>query len=99
MALSCSSKNTTRLHSLTIAGSTSVQPFAEKLAEIYMEINPKLVINVQGGGSTAGIKACREKAAQIGTSSRELHADERDLTKDRYRQRRNRHHCSSPKSG
>jgi phosphate transport system substrate-binding protein len=81
MALSCSSKSTTRAHSLTIAGSTSVQPFAEKLAEIYMEINPKVIINVQGGGSTAGIKACREKAAQIGTSSRELHPDEGDLCK------------------
>jgi phosphate transport system substrate-binding protein len=80
-ALGCSSKNSSRSHSLTIAGSTSVQPFAEKLAEIYMDMNPKLVVNVQGGGSTAGIKACREKAAQIGTSSRELHPDESDLTK------------------
>jgi phosphate transport system substrate-binding protein len=81
LALGCSSKGTSRSHALTIAGSTSVQPFAEKLAEIYMDMNPKLVINVQGGGSTAGIKACREKAAQIGTSSRELHPDESDLTK------------------
>jgi len=81
IALGCSSKSGTQSHSLTIAGSTSVQPFAEKLAEIYMAINPKLIINVQGGGSTAGIKACREKAAQIGTSSRELHPDEGDLTK------------------
>jgi phosphate transport system substrate-binding protein len=81
MTLGCSSKSTSRSHSLTIAGSTSVQPFAEKLAEIYMEINPKLVINVQGGGSTAGIKACRQRAAQIGTSSRDLHAEENDLTK------------------
>jgi phosphate transport system substrate-binding protein len=81
LALSCSSQKSSRSHTLTIAGSTSVQPFAEKLAEIYMEINPKVAVNVQGGGSTAGIKACREKAAQIGTSSRELHADENDLTK------------------
>jgi phosphate transport system substrate-binding protein len=81
LALSCCSRSSTRSHTLTIAGSTSVQPFAEKLAEIYMEINPKININVQGGGSTAGIKACNEKAAQIGTSSRELHADEINLTK------------------
>jgi phosphate transport system substrate-binding protein len=80
-ALNCSSRSSARTHLLTIAGSTSVQPFAEKLAEIYMDMNPKLVINVQGGGSTAGIKACREKAAQIGTSSRELHKDEGDLTR------------------
>jgi phosphate transport system substrate-binding protein len=80
-ALGCSSKTSAKTHLLTIAGSTSVQPFAEKLAEIYMDIHSKLVINVQGGGSTAGIKACREKAADIGTSSRELHEDENDLTK------------------
>jgi phosphate transport system substrate-binding protein len=80
-AQGCSSKNTSRSHSLTIAGSTSVQPFAEKIAEIFMEINRKVVLNVQGGGSTAGIKACREKAAQIGTSSRELRPEEHDLTK------------------
>jgi phosphate transport system substrate-binding protein len=81
VTLGCSSKNTSRSHSLTIAGSTSVQPFAEKIAEIYMDINPKIVINVQGGGSSAGIKACREKAAQIGTSSRELRPEECDLNK------------------
>jgi phosphate transport system substrate-binding protein len=79
--LGCSSKSNLHSQVLTIAGSTSVQPFAEKLAEIYMDIDPKFIINVQGGGSTAGIKACREKAAQIGTSSRELHQDEEDLTK------------------
>lgn len=81
MPLGCSSKSSSRSHSLTIAGSTSVQPFAEKIAEIYMDMNPKVVLNVQGGGSTAGIKACREKAAQIGTSSRELRPEEGDLTK------------------
>ena len=35
----CFPQNSSQVHSLTIAGSTSVQPFAEKLAEIYMEIN------------------------------------------------------------
>lgn len=81
ITLGCFTKSSSRSHFITVAGSTSVQPFAEKLAEIYMEINPKVAINVQGGGSTAGVKACREKAAQIGTSSRELHPNESDLTK------------------
>ncbi|MEW6185836.1 MAG: phosphate ABC transporter substrate-binding protein [Thermodesulfobacteriota bacterium] len=80
-AFGCGSKGSIHSQVLTIAGSTSVQPFAEKLAEIYMDIDPKFIINVQGGGSTAGIKACREKAAQIGTSSRALHKDEEDLSK------------------
>jgi len=59
-------------HSLTIAGSTSVQPFAEKLAEVYMHEHPEIQINVQGGGSSAGILAVQQGAADIGASSREL---------------------------
>jgi phosphate transport system substrate-binding protein len=73
------SRGPARSHSFTVAGSTSVQPFAEKLAEIYMEVHPDLIINVQGGGSTAGITSCRSGAAQIGTCSRELRDEEKDL--------------------
>lgn len=64
---------------LTVAGSTSVQPFAEKLAEDYMKEHPTLAINVQGGGSTAGVRAAQTGAAQIGMSSRHLKEDEEDL--------------------
>jgi len=64
---------------LTVAGSTSVQPFAEKLAEIYMRYHPELLINVQGGGSSAGIMAVQQRAAAIGASSRELYPGEKHL--------------------
>jgi phosphate transport system substrate-binding protein len=64
---------------LTIAGSTSVQPFAEKLAEVYMQHHPGLLINVQGGGSSAGIMAVQQRAADIGASSRELSGPEKNL--------------------
>jgi phosphate transport system substrate-binding protein len=64
---------------ITIAGSTSVQPFAEKLAEVYMEHHQGVIINVQGGGSTAGIRSVRGGAADIGSCSRELIQDEKDL--------------------
>lgn len=64
---------------ITIAGSTSVQPFAEKLAEIYMEHHRGVTINVQGGGSTAGVMSVRGGAADIGSSSRELRKEEKDL--------------------
>ncbi len=64
---------------LTIAGSTSVQPFAEKLAETYMAGHPGLAINVQGGGSTAGVRAAETGAAQIGMSSRHLKDNEKAL--------------------
>jgi phosphate transport system substrate-binding protein len=66
-------------HTLTIAGSTSVQPFAEKLAEVYMQQHPGLLINVQGGGSSAGIMAVQQRAANIGASSRELNQSEKNL--------------------
>ena len=64
---------------LTLAGSTSIQPFADKWAEIFMEKRPGLGVDVQGGGSSAGIQACKSGACQIGMSSRELKGDERDL--------------------
>jgi len=59
--------------SITLAGSTSVQPFAEKWAEEYKGGT----VDVQAGGSTAGIKAVKEGTAHIGMSSRELHEDEK----------------------
>lgn len=65
---------------LTLAGSTSIQPFADKWAEVFMEKHPGLGVNVQGGGSSAGIQACKSGACQIGMSSRELKGDEKDLT-------------------
>jgi len=64
---------------LTLAGSTSIQPFADKWAEIFMEKRPGIGVDVQGGGSSAGIQACKSGACQIGMSSRELKGDERDL--------------------
>lgn len=64
---------------ITVAGSTSVEPFAELLAEEYMVHHPQSHIYVQGGGSTAGIEAVRSGAAHIGMSSRHLSPKEKDL--------------------
>jgi len=65
--------------SLTIAGSTSIQPFADRWAEVYMKKHPACGVDVQGGGSSAGIQAARSGAADIGMSSRELKPEEKDL--------------------
>ncbi len=64
---------------LSVAGSTSVQPFAEALAEEYMVQHPQEKIFIQGGGSSAGIQAVRTEAADVGMSSRNLKKDESDL--------------------
>jgi phosphate transport system substrate-binding protein len=62
-------------NSITVAGSTSVQPFAEILADDYLK-STGFTVNVQGGGSSAGAQAAITGVAQIGTLSRELSPDE-----------------------
>ena len=62
-----------------IAGSTSVQPYAEILAEEYAILYPDKVIDIQGGGSSAGITAAESGTADIGMSSRELSGAEEGL--------------------
>lgn len=64
---------------LMIAGSTSVQPIAEKLSEHFMQKRPDIKIEIQGGGSSAGVQAAMSGAADIGMSSRELAASESHL--------------------
>ncbi|MEW6457673.1 MAG: phosphate ABC transporter substrate-binding protein [Bacillota bacterium] len=62
--------------SITIAGSTSVQPVSEELAKAFMTKHPKVTVSVQGGGSSQGIKAAIDGIADIGASSRKLKDDE-----------------------
>ncbi|MEW6086826.1 MAG: phosphate ABC transporter substrate-binding protein [bacterium] len=61
---------------LVIAGSTSVQPFVEGLEEAYSQKHKTVEINVQGGGSSAGIQSALCGTADIGMSSRHLSAEE-----------------------
>lgn len=61
---------------ITIAGSTSVSPVMEKLAEEYQALNDKVTINVTANGSSAGMQAATEGAADIGMASREVKDEE-----------------------
>jgi phosphate transport system substrate-binding protein len=67
---------------IQVAGSTSVQPVAEKLAQAYMEKHPDVKINVQGGGSSVGITSAQQGQADIGMSSKELKDDEKSGLKE-----------------
>jgi len=62
-----------------IAGSTSVQPYVEILAEDYALLHPDMMIDVQGGGSSAGITAVESGTADLGMSSRHLKEAEQHL--------------------
>jgi phosphate transport system substrate-binding protein len=57
---------------LQLAGSTTVQPLAQSLAEAYMEMHPDVEIDVQGGGSSVGVKSAAEGTTPIGMASRAL---------------------------
>lgn len=57
---------------MTIAGSTSVAPLMEVLADKYMALNSGVKIEIQQSGSSAGITSAVEGVCQIGMASREL---------------------------
>jgi len=54
------------------AGSTTVQPLAEKLAEAFSAKYPQVQITVQGGGSSVGVKSAGEGTVDVGAASREV---------------------------
>lgn len=58
--------------SVTLAGSTSVAPVMEKIAEKYMELNEGVTVEIQQSGSGAGITSTIEGVCDIGMSSRDL---------------------------
>lgn len=62
-----------------VIGSTSILPFAEMLAEEYNAKNPEMYVEVQGGGSTAGLQSVANGIAEIGMCSRGLKAAEQKL--------------------
>ena len=54
--------------SITLAGSTALQPLAEQIGKTFAEKNPKATVNVQGGGSGTGLNLALQGTADIGNS-------------------------------
>ena len=68
---------------ITITGSTTVLPIAQKCAEVYMQKNPSVAISVAGTGSGDGIKAIIDGTADIGDASRDMKKKEVKLAKSK----------------
>ena len=66
-------------HTLIVAGSTSVQPYVEVLAEEFENTHSDDAVDVQGGGSASGITAATSEIADIAMSSRALQDAEKQL--------------------
>ena len=58
--------------SISLAGSTTVQPLAEKLSEAFGTQYPQVKIDVQGGGSSVGVKSAGQGTVDVGMASREV---------------------------
>jgi len=63
---------------LTIQGSSTVLPIAQKAAEVYMENNNNVNISVRGGGSGNGIAALIDGTTDIADASRFIKQKEVD---------------------
>jgi phosphate transport system substrate-binding protein len=63
---------------LSVAGSTTVAPPAQALADAFEARYPETRIDVQGIGSSAGMKMLNEGGCEIGMASRELKQKELD---------------------
>ena len=64
---------------LVVAGSTSVTPVMEKLAESYEAMYSGVSIEIQSTGSSAGMQSAIEGTAELGMASRELKDSELEV--------------------
>ncbi|MCQ1061199.1 phosphate ABC transporter substrate-binding protein [Photobacterium sp. ZSDE20] len=63
---------------ISAVGSSSVSPLMEVFGETYQQIHPEVFIEVQGPGSSAGVRAAKDKSADLGMASRELASSEKE---------------------
>ena len=61
---------------VTVAGSSSVTPVMEKLAEAYKALNSDVTVEVQQSDSTTGVTSSIEGVCDIGMASRDLKDEE-----------------------
>lgn len=57
---------------VVVAGSSSVSPVMEKLAEAYEAANPGVTVEIQTSDSTTGVNMAADGTADIGMASRDL---------------------------
>lgn len=62
--------------SISIVGSTSVEPTIQRFSEAYTELNPDVRIDITAPGSGAGITSTIDGSADIGMTSRDPSPDE-----------------------
>lgn len=72
------------LEVITMTGSDTMLPMAQRWAETYQAGHPNVAVVVTGGGTSAGIAALLNGTTDICTASRPLLPEERDQLKGRF---------------
>ncbi|GAA3401576.1 phosphate ABC transporter substrate-binding protein PstS family protein [Paenibacillus hodogayensis] len=67
---------------VSASGSTALQPLVNKAAQDFMAKNPKVTVNVTGGGSGTGVKNVADGVSDIGNSDVEADAQYKDKLAD-----------------
>ncbi len=63
---------------ISVAGSTTVLPVAQAVAEVYMKNHANADIQISGGGSGVGVTTVSSGTADIGMLSRDLKSSEKE---------------------
>lgn len=66
---------------ISVAGSSSVSPVMEKLAEAYQKVNTNAKVEIQTSDSSAGMQSAMGGTCDIGMASRELKDEEKSALK------------------
>jgi phosphate transport system substrate-binding protein len=61
---------------ITFAGSTTLQPLAHELGQVFKEQYPEVELDIAAGGSVVGIEAIHGGTVDIGMASRALKSEE-----------------------
>ncbi|MEA4889705.1 MAG: phosphate ABC transporter substrate-binding protein [Clostridiaceae bacterium] len=64
---------------IVASGSTSMEELMQALGEAFSTVNTDVMVEIQGGGSSTGVKNVSEGVSEIGNSSRALKDDEKKL--------------------
>lgn len=70
-------RDTLAYHTVTMAGSSSMEKFANALAESFMEKHPNVTVTAEFTGSSTGIESVIAETVDIGNSSRSLSTEEK----------------------
>jgi phosphate transport system substrate-binding protein len=79
----CKKKSEAEQTSITVKGSDTMVNLSQRWAEVYMNLNPEVSIQITGGGSGTGVASLLNGTTNLANSSRELKDNELEEAAER----------------